>query len=160
MRLLPLASIHQPTTQPTNAMQQTRWACNICGLVNELPRGFECPLDGYGHRRDRGALVGANATIRFICGHRRLSRGFPPCQTPNPSPSYGYIYTDMRPEFSRGSVDFLVGRDYCVRPPQVRTCIHTMSFLHPHTHRLSINNSHTVSLSLSCTSLPSSFLLP
>lgn len=28
--------------------------------------------------------------------------------------------TELRPEFSKGSVDWLVGKDYCVRPPQVQ----------------------------------------
>jgi hypothetical protein len=50
----PPLSCVQHTTTNTQPNKTTRWSCNICGLINELPRGYECQLDAYGHRRDRG----------------------------------------------------------------------------------------------------------
>lgn len=55
-----------------------RWQCNICTMVNTVPRHYICGLDASGQRRDAA----------------------------------------QRPELSRGSVDLVVTKDYCVRPVQ------------------------------------------
>jgi len=46
-----------------------KWRCNICKLENEVPRGYQCNVDTYGHRRDVEERPELNrGSVEFLVG--------------------------------------------------------------------------------------------